>query len=624
MFSSIGLTISGLIFLSFIAIFYFVKKKYRTLENDIFTVLLILTIILLFWEIVCVFFMKNRILFPLLNELICILYIFGVVVWITIIIIYLWTLGKDLKNKRFKDVLRELFIKCVIFIDLLMFTLSCFFEIEFTSGYNNELYVIRGSGVSVLYICFAFLCGYILYILLRNKNKISLFKRLPLFLFIVFLAITTIIQFLTFDFNDLTFLFSFCVMAMYFTIENPDIHLVEELEIANKNAEIANKEKTEFLSQMSHEIRTPLNSIMGFSQSIINNKDLTLESLRENSKSINNASLNLLEIVDNILDISKIESSKEKVENIDYSLKDIINELNIYVESKISKDVEFILNVDENLPSIINGDKTKIYRILNGLISNSIKFTKSGKIELDIKGEIDKDNIKLIFKVSDTGIGIKESDFDKLFVKFNKINQDAEISSINSTGLGLAITKELIDLLDGEISFESNYGVGTKFIVSLNNKIINYDKIGKVELVKNDKMSFADCSKYNVLLVDDNEMSRKANYNLLMNYKFNVTICNSGIECIEKIKNHEKFDMLVMDFMMPEMDGIETIEIVKRLNDYHIPNILVVLLNDYSVEEKNKCLSKGFTDCLAKPIDNKSLKKLVVKYFMNKEGDNNV
>ena len=179
-------------------------------------------------------------------------------------------------------------------------------------------------------------------------------------------------------------------------------------------------------------------------------------------------------------------------------------------------------------------------------------------------------------------------------------------------------------MLDGEISFESNYGVGTKFIVSLNNKIINYDKIGKVELVKNDKMSFADCSKYNVLLVDDNEMSRKANYNLLMNYKFNVTICNSGIECIEKIKNHEKFDMLVMDFMMPEMDGIETIEIVKRLNDYHIPNILVVLLNDYSVEEKNKCLSKGFTDCLAKPIDNKSLKKLVVKYFMNKEGDNNV
>lgn len=624
MFSSIGLTISGLIFISFIAIFYFAKNKYRSLENDIFTTLIIVTILLLFLEITCVFTMKNRVLIPMLNEFMCRLYILGVIVWITIILIYLWTLGKDLKDKRFKDILKEFFIKIVIFLGIMFYVISCFFKIDFLSGYNNELFVINGPGVSILYVCFVLLCGYLLYIIVSNKAKISLFKRLPLFLFLIYLLLTTCIQLFTFDFNDLTFIFSFCVIAIYFTIENPDIHLIEELEIANNKATIANKEKTEFLSQMSHEIRTPLNSIMGFSESIMANKNLTLEQLKEDSKNINSAALNLLEIVDNILDISKIESGKEQLEEIDFSLKDIIYELNSFVESKISKDVEFVFTIDENLPSLIYGDKLKIYKILNGLLSNSIKFTKTGKIKLNIKGEIEKDYVNLKFIVSDTGIGIKESDYDKLFVKFNKINQQVETSSINSTGLGLSIVKDLVDLLNGEITFTSNYGVGSVFNLSIKTKIKNNDKIGKVELIKQDKVTFVDCSKYNVLLVDDNEVSRTSSYKLLKNFKFNVSMCKSGLECIEKIKNNEKYDLLIIDYMMPEMDGIETIGIVKRLSEYHIPNILIVLSNNNTEEERTLCLNEGFTDYLSKPLDNKTIKKIIIKYFENKEGDNNV
>lgn len=621
MFSSIGFTVCALVFLGLISIFYFVKKKHRTLENDLFTGLLIITIILLIWEILCVFTMKNRIFFPMFNEIMCRLYILGVIVWLSLLLIYLWTLGKSI---TLKELINDFFVKIIITLYSILFIISLFFRIEYTSGYNNELFVINGPGVYILYVCFVFVCGYILYLLISNKQKTSLFKRLPLFLLLIFLSISTIIQFVTFDFNDLTFLFSFCVIAIFFTIENPDSQLIEELEEANINAELANKEKTEFLSQMSHEIRTPLNSIMGFSESIMGNKNLTIEGLKEDSKNIHNASLNLLEIVDNILDISKIESGKEKIDNIDYSIKDIVYELTSFVESKLSKDVEFVFSIDENLPSIINGDKIKIYKILNGLISNSVKFTKSGKIKLDIKGNIIKDNIELKFVISDTGIGIKESDYNKLFVKFNKINQENEMSSINSTGLGLAIVKDLVDLLEGNITFDSNFGVGTTFTVTLNNKIVNYDKIGKVEQIKHDEIKYIDCSKYNVLLVDDNEISRNSTYNILKNFKFNVTTCNNGVECIEKIKSNERYDMLIIDYMMPEMDGIETIGIVKRLTEYHIPNVLIVLSSNNNDDERTNCLSKGFTDYLAKPTDNKSIKKLVIKYFADKEGDNNV
>ena len=276
MFSSIGLTVCALVFITIISIFYFVKKKHRTLENDIFTMILIFTIFLLFLEIGCVYMMSIRHIYPIFNEVLCRAYILGVMIWINIILIYLHTLGRDMNDKKLIDILKNKFLFFGTVVELSLFIISCFLEIEFTSGIYNEWYVINGTGVYVLYVAFALLCGYIIYILVSNKHNTSLYKRLPLMLFIFFLLLLTIIQLMTYDFNDLTFLFTFCVVAIYFTIENPDYHLMEELEVANINAEKANKEKTEFLSQMSHEIRTPLNSIMGYSQSIMNNKNLSL------------------------------------------------------------------------------------------------------------------------------------------------------------------------------------------------------------------------------------------------------------------------------------------------------------------------------------------------------------
>lgn len=620
MFSSIGLTVSGLIFISLIAVFYFSKKKKHTLENDIFTVALIFTICLLLLELLYVWFISKSQLYPIITQVLCRTYILGVVIWCIIIFTYLRTLNADYTYKSNSEIFNEKFLIIIGVIGVLLFVISCFFPIEYVSA-NKEFYVINGPGVSVLYICFVVLCAYMCYFLFRNKNKISFFKRIPLFLFLIFLSLISLYQLFNADFNDLTFLFTFCIIGIYFTIENPDISLMEELEIANKNALQADKEKTEFLSRMSHEIRTPINSIMGFSEAIMSEKELTIDMLKEDSKNINVAANNLLETIENILDISDIESGKELVKNEDYSIKDIVYELNSYVQSKISKEVEFVFNIDSEIPSVLSGDKVKIYKILYGILSNSIKFTKSGQIKLDIYSTVEKNDVKLKFVITDSGIGIKEEDLDKIFGKFSRLNQDVVNGTYNSTGLGLAIVKDLVELLNGTVEVESTYGVGTTFTVNIVNKIVDKRSIGIVSLIKYDTEEYIDCSKYNVLLVDDNKLTLKATKDLLENFKFNIWICNSGIECINKIKAKEKFDIIIIDTKMEEMNGIEVINIIKHLNDYSVPNVIVATSDNASSDEKTMCLEAGFTDYLVRPIEYKTLKKLILKYFNDKGGE---
>ena len=321
------------------------------------------------------------------------------------------------------------------------------------------------------------------------------------------------------------------------------------------------------------------------------------------------------------MDISDIESGKELIKNEDYSIKDIVYELNSYVQSTLNKEVEFVFNIDSEIPVVLNGDKVKIYKILYGVLSNSVKFTKTGQIKLDIYSKIEKDEAKLRFVIADSGIGIKEENLDKIFGKFSRLNSDELNETYNSTGLGLAIVKDLVELLGGSIEVDSTYGVGTTFTINLVNKVIDKSNIGTVSLIKYDSEKYIDCSKYNVLLVDDNTLTMKATKDLLENFKFNISVCNSGIECINKIKSKEKYDMLIVDTKMEEMDGIEVINIIKHLNDYYIPNIIIATSDNASTEEKTMCLEGGFTDYLTRPIEYKTLKKLILKYFNDKEGE---
>ena len=404
--------------------------------------------------------------------------------------------------------------------------------------------------------------------------------------------------------------------VLYFLVENPDLKIISEVEALKKDVEKSSKAKSDFLSNMSHEIRTPMNAIVGYSQMLLNSSSNDSNVLKNDIKHIRSAGNSLLDIINNILDISKIESGNETLDMKIYSLSSIVMELTSIIEARLSnKPVKLIIDVDKNTPKELYGDSTKLFQILLNILTNSIKYTEVGKIKLSINTDIVGEMANLHFKISDTGYGIKKEDYDKLFEKFSRLD-NAISNEIEGTGLGLVITKKYVDLMKGKIWFESEYEVGTTFYVDISQKIINKSKIEDIkEPIKVDKVTnFIDCSQYKVLVVDDNKLNIKVASKLLSAYKFQIDTSSSGKDCIYKVKNGNKYDMIFLDHMMPELDGIETLHILKKIDGYDIPPVVALTANAIT-GMKEMYLKEGFNEYLSKPINTMELDKLINKYF---------
>ena len=328
----------------------------------------------------------------------------------------------------------------------------------------------------------------------------------------------------------------------------------------------------------------------------------------------------MLEIINNIWDISKIESGSDVLDEREYSIGSIIMELGSIIEARIaSRPIKLVLDVDSNTPSKLYGDQTKVFQVLLNILTNSVKYTEVGKIKLTLKSVINKDMVKLKFKVSDTGYGIKKEDYDKLFEKFSRLDS-AKTNEIEGTGLGLVITKKYVDLMGGKIWFESEYGAGTTFYVEIDQKIINAQSIGDVRepTGKSCDIDYMDCSQYTVMIVDDNKLNLKVAERILKAYNFNVVLAKNGKECIYKVKEGKKYDMIFLDHMMPEMDGLEVIHILNKLEDYDIPPIVALTANAIT-GMREMYLKEGFDEYLSKPININELDKMIHKYFGEKK-----
>ena len=478
---------------------------------------------------------------------------------------------------------------------------------------------------------YAYISGYALYYLyivgivavvifsigvVRKKGRLIKGNKIPLIIGIMQTALSMILQLMFPQLLIITSSFVLDMYILYFIFENPDLYLIRELEEAKKKAENSNKAKSDFLSNMSHEIRTPMNAIIGFSEGIMSETKFDIETAKKDVGHIYMAGTNLLEIINNILDISKIETGEERIEEKSYSLGSIILELSSIIEARINKDeIKFVTDVDPNIPAELVGDKTKVFQILLNILSNSVKYTEVGKIELDVKYEALGNNALLHFKISDTGYGIKKEDFGKLFEKFARLDSATD-NEIEGTGLGLAITKRLVTLLDGKIWFESEYGAGTTFYVDIIQKIGNHEKLGNIleKREKDNELEYIDCSNYHVLLVDDNKLNLKVAEKLLQPYKFTITSVSSGKECVNSIKKGDKYDIIFLDHMMPGMDGIEVLHILKKLDGYTIPPVVALTANAIT-GMREMYINEGFDEYLSKPISTSELNKLINKYF---------
>ena len=383
----------------------------------------------------------------------------------------------------------------------------------------------------------------------------------------------------------------------------------------------ANEAKSQFLANMSHEIRTPINGILGMDSMLL--KECKDEVLREYAKNIQSAGQSLLSIINDILDISKIESGKLEILPIKYALFSILNDCYNLTKAKLQeKPLEFEIRVNENLPSWLYGDEVRIRQIINNFLSNAVKYTKQGKVTFCLDYEQKSDEqIQLVISVADTGIGIREEDLGKLFTSFTRIEEKRN-RNIEGTGLGLSLTKNLVDLMGGEVIVESTYGRGSCFTARIPQKIVDATPMGDfsrryqqyLSSSDDDALSFS-APEAKILVVDDVEMNLKVVKGLLKETQIQIDTAASGRQCLERVKT-TRYDVIFLDHMMPEMDGIETLQNMKLLKDNLNREVPVIMLTANAiVGAKEEYIQAGFTDYLTKPIQETELLAMLVKYL---------
>ena len=403
------------------------------------------------------------------------------------------------------------------------------------------------------------------------------------------------------------------------------IHTIKQLigiRVTANEAMHASKAKDQFLANMSHEIRTPLNGILGMDEMII--RHTRQSSIKKYALDIKSAGNTLLALINDILDLSKIEAGSFEIIPSEYSITSVLNDvINMTRHKAVAKDIEYIFEVSPEVPCILFGDELRVRQVMLNIINNAIKYTEKGYVKIEVWTEKDHNNADssstLVVRVSDTGMGIKKEDMDKLFTSFQRLDEKKN-RSIEGTGLGLHITHRLLELMGGRVDVDSRYGQGSTFTLMIPQKVIDEQPIGDFsdavsKFISNMEVEettlFAPDAQ--ILIVDDNQMNLEVMEGLLRESKMKVDLALSGNECIEKVRE-KAYDLVLLDQMMPGMNGEETLRSMRE-NGLLENTPVIALTADAILGARESYISKGFTDYLSKPVKYEKLEEALKKYL---------
>lgn len=604
---SLVFTIYGLIFTTMLLITLIMKKRKKTVRTKIYTMLVISAMLLAISEIATIMtyikITKNELIFEINWKT----RMTSIFIYVELMVWYLDILINGERYQTLKDTIlksKKNLFTIIIFTTLMLvyiifgnYYLNSIDELVYISGFVGNA-VLAISIITAIYLLVAALKA--------RKEKKNIFRCFTLIF--ILLMIFAPMQLLIPKISFMPFLTMFILYIIYHNVENPDIELLEEVTILKGNIDKSNNAKLDFLFNLSYDLINPMNVIVSLSDSLSNIEKLDKESVINDTTSIKYAGNTLLDSIDNILDMSD-DNQEGKLNLKEYNVLELLNRLKTLAITRIgAKQIIFEMEIDDNINSKLKGDITKIQKVLMNVLTNAAKYTEIGKIRLIVTCSTEKDIQTLHIKITDTGCGIKDEDQPNIFT-----------DSTETSGVGLALSKKYLDIMKGTIKVESVYGAGSSFMIDIPQQIVGTRLISedKKEEQQIKSLEIIDCSNYKALIVDDDNLDIKVTRRLLEKYKFNIEIMNSSLECIDRIKQEEEYDIIFMDHKMPDLDGMEAMKVIKGLEGYKIPKIVVLTANAVT-GAKEFYKNEGFDDYLSKPIDVNELDKVIKRNFKEK------